>query len=249
VLVLSAGGMFASYQAGAWRELEDAFRPDAVVGASAGALNAWAIAGGCPGEELERMWLSLDAAAACRWRFPKGPLSGVIDTAPIEQMIRALHARFRPRLEIGIAITDLLRLRPELVTGAAIGPRHLIASCSVLGIFPQPTIGGRLYTDGGLLGAAPVWAAAALGASRVLLIDALPRLPLAPARAAARALRRLSGFRPVLPDSLRVARIAPAAPLGGVRDAIAWNRDNARRWIERGRLDARRLKHSLFDLL
>src|SRR5579862_9012522 len=49
-LVLSAGGMFGAYQAGAWRELSASFRPDLVVGTSAGSLNGWSIAGGCPPE-------------------------------------------------------------------------------------------------------------------------------------------------------------------------------------------------------
>ena len=44
-LVLSAGGMFRGYQAGAWKVLRSRLRPDIVIGASAGALNGWAIAG------------------------------------------------------------------------------------------------------------------------------------------------------------------------------------------------------------
>ena len=55
-LVLSAGGMFGAYQAGAWRELSACFQPDMVVGTSVGALNGWVIAGGCPPEELIRFW-------------------------------------------------------------------------------------------------------------------------------------------------------------------------------------------------
>ncbi len=35
-LVLSAGGMFGAYQAGAWGEISARFQPDLVVGASAG---------------------------------------------------------------------------------------------------------------------------------------------------------------------------------------------------------------------
>jgi len=55
-LVLSAGGMYGAYQAGAWKELADVFRPDLVVGASIGALTGWAIAGGCEPEELIARW-------------------------------------------------------------------------------------------------------------------------------------------------------------------------------------------------
>jgi NTE family protein len=44
-LVLSAGGMFGAYQAGAYKAIADLAPPDIVVGASVGALNGWAIAG------------------------------------------------------------------------------------------------------------------------------------------------------------------------------------------------------------
>ena len=43
-LVLSAGGMFGAYQAGAWKALAPELSPDLVVGTSAGSLNGWAIA-------------------------------------------------------------------------------------------------------------------------------------------------------------------------------------------------------------
>ena len=38
-LVLSAGGMYGAYQAGAWKAIADIFQPDLVVGASIGAIN------------------------------------------------------------------------------------------------------------------------------------------------------------------------------------------------------------------
>ena len=52
-LVLSAGGMFGAYQAGAWEVLSQSFQPDIVIGASIGSLNGWAIAAGCdPGNSV-----------------------------------------------------------------------------------------------------------------------------------------------------------------------------------------------------
>ncbi|MBM3775954.1 MAG: hypothetical protein FJW37_12460 [Acidobacteria bacterium] len=66
-LVLSAGGMFGAYQAGAWRALEGRFRPDLVVGASVGALNGWAIAGGCAPEELVDRCSIRARAESCGW--------------------------------------------------------------------------------------------------------------------------------------------------------------------------------------
>jgi NTE family protein len=46
-LVFSAGGSFCAYQAGVWQALEEhGWRPQIVVGVSAGALNAVAVARG-----------------------------------------------------------------------------------------------------------------------------------------------------------------------------------------------------------
>ena len=56
-LVLSGGGMFGAYQAGAWKALSREISPDMVVGASVGALNGWLIASGVAAEELEQRWL------------------------------------------------------------------------------------------------------------------------------------------------------------------------------------------------
>ncbi|MGH9659904.1 MAG: patatin-like phospholipase family protein, partial [Bryobacteraceae bacterium] len=68
-LVLSGGGLFGAYQAGAWKALAARFPPDLVVGASAGALNAWCIAGGCTPDELIAQWL--DPAAGSLLFHPR----------------------------------------------------------------------------------------------------------------------------------------------------------------------------------
>src|SRR5262249_36148628 len=69
-LVLSAGGMFGAYQAGAWSVLVDVFQPDLIVGASIGSINGWLIAGGCPPQELIDSWLDMGYASKFRWHLP-----------------------------------------------------------------------------------------------------------------------------------------------------------------------------------
>src|ERR1700722_2339651 len=54
---VSAGGMFAAWEVGVWKVLREHFTPDLIVGASAGAWNGWAVAGGATAEELVRDWL------------------------------------------------------------------------------------------------------------------------------------------------------------------------------------------------
>src|SRR5437899_3019990 len=56
-LVLSGGGLFGAWQAGAWRALSETFHPDLVVGASVGSLNGYAIAGGATPDELAEFWM------------------------------------------------------------------------------------------------------------------------------------------------------------------------------------------------
>jgi NTE family protein len=56
-LVLSGGGLFGAWQAGAWSVLVNRVAPDLIVGASVGSLNGYVIASGGTPEELRSMWL------------------------------------------------------------------------------------------------------------------------------------------------------------------------------------------------
>src|SRR5579872_2995924 len=112
-LVLSAGGMYGAYQAGAWKALADVFQPDLVVGASIGAVNGWAIAGGCDPDELIDRWLRLEEAAQYRWKPPAGIFGGVLNSEPLQLALRDLYDSFRPRIDFAMVVTDLLRLHPR----------------------------------------------------------------------------------------------------------------------------------------
>jgi len=244
-LVLSAGGMYGAYQAGAWRTLSDVFRPDLVVGASIGAVNAWAIAGGCAPDSLIDRWLNLKEAARYRWQAPKHWTGGVLDSAPLLSTIEEIHSSYQPKIECAMIATDLLRLHPRIFRGEEITWRHLAASTAIVGIFEQVRIDGILYSDGGLLSALPVWAAAELGAARVLAVNALPEAPGTVARTFVRAMRLLSGFKAVVPDSLEVLTVTPRRLLGSPAESIYWRRENAERWIAQGEEDARAIVAAL----
>ncbi|HZL57950.1 MAG TPA: patatin-like phospholipase family protein [Bryobacteraceae bacterium] len=68
-LVLSAGGMFGAYRAGARQAIAERFQPDIAIGASVGALNGWLIASGCPPEQVIEQWRD-PAAGAVLKLFP-----------------------------------------------------------------------------------------------------------------------------------------------------------------------------------
>jgi NTE family protein len=249
-LVLSAGGIYGAYQAGAWKAIADVFRPDLVVGASIGAINGWAIAGGCDPDALIERWLNLDAAAHYRWKFPRGPFHGVFDTAPLQAAIRDIYESYQPattqaRTPFALVLTDLMKLRPVIFRGDEITRQHLVATGAILGLFDQVRLGGRVYSDGGLLSAVPLWAAAELGATRALVIDVLPVPPGNIARTLVGSIRMVSPFRAHIPAGLQVIRLAPPALLGRPLESLYWTRPNAQAWIRAGHDQASAIKHSI----
>src|SRR6266849_4192273 len=244
-LVLSGGGMYGAYQAGAWKALADVFRPDLIVGTSIGALNGWAIAGGCEPDELIDRWLNLEPASRYRWKLPGTIFGGVLDSEALQNLVRDMHRSYTPKIDYALVMTDLLTLRPRIVPGKVVTWRHLVATGAIVGIFDQVRLDGRLCSDGGLLASLPVWAAAELGATKVLAINVLPEPPGFIAKTFSGAARKISPFRAEVPSSVEVITVVPAALLGSPSDMLYWNRANAEKWIAQGESDALPLKHSI----
>jgi NTE family protein len=244
-LVLSAGGMFGAYQAGAWKILADVFQPDLIVGASIGAVNGWAIAGGCAPDELIRRWLDMESVGSYRWKLPAGIFGGVLDSQHLRRLICDIHECYPPRVAYALVLTELMKLRPRIFRWPEITENHLIAGTAIVGIFDQVRINGTLYSDGGELSAVPLWAAAELGATEALVIDVLPEAPGLVARAFVSAMKLLSPFQAIVPPSLKVIRVTPPKLLGAPLDSIYWKRQNVEQWIRAGERDAAAIKHSI----
>jgi NTE family protein len=118
-----------------------------------------------------------------------------------------------------------------------ITPQHLMASCAIPTGYPPVRIKGKLYVDGGVLDVLPIWAAAEMGATRVIAVNVLPLMPSRPLRAALSVVHLL-GQKPSAVAGLEVVHISPRAPLGSVRDALTWSVEGVRRWIQQGEDDA-----------
>ena len=217
-LVLSGGGMFGAWQAGAWRALAPRFHPDLVVGASVGSLNGYAIAGGATPEELGEFWLR--------------PETGVLKQLP--QTIGALMDRHRLQTGYAVVLTDMLRLKPRIVLGEAVTWRHLAASCAIPLVFRPRRIDARWYCDGGLLNPLPLWAAVELGATHIIALHALPEIPGHWLKPFVAGFRRAAGYHPPLPGAVDLQMIATPGPLGSLREALQWKRDRIERWMEQG---------------
>jgi predicted acylesterase/phospholipase RssA len=216
-LVLSGGGMFGAWQAGAWRALADRFRPDLVVGASVGSLNGYAIACGATPEELAAFWRE----------------SRMGSLANLPETIRVMMRRGTPRVEYAVVLTDLLRLKPRVFSGSEITWRHLAASCAIPGVLRQYKIEGRWYSDGGLLNPLPVYAAVDLGATQILAFHPLwPQTPLV--QPLIRGFVHVFGHHPPLPSGVELLTIKTDRPLGSMNDALRWRRENIDRWLELG---------------
>ncbi len=91
-----------------------------------------------------------------------------------EGLVRRIHTSFIPEIPCAVAITDLLRLEAKAVVTPNVEWVHLAASCAVFGLFPQYRIGGRVYTDGGILRSVPLWAATGLGVRKLIGINLFP---------------------------------------------------------------------------
>lgn len=226
-LVLSAGGLWAAWEAGAWSVLRERFQPDVIVGASAGAWNGWAIAGGATPEDLEEQWL--DTSTADVMQFGVGG-AGVLRPEPLENAARALFKRYQPRMPFALTVVEVPSMQSHIVRDGEITWRHLAASCAIPLGFPPVAIDGRWYVDGGFRAGLPLWAAEKIGANRALALNVL----------------NTPGFR-LLHTMLRgkqssgrmeVVRIEPSHRLGSLRDAVVWDRAKIEQWIGQGRRDA-----------
>ena len=152
--------MYAAWEIGVWKVLREHFTPDFIVGASAGAWNGWAIAGGATAEELVREWLDPSTATLMR-------------SGPLHAKARHLFDCYQPRVPFALTVVEAPRLRSQIVRGPEIGWQHLAATCSIPAVFPPVRIEGKLYVDGGFRGALPLWAAEEMGATRAIAINCL----------------------------------------------------------------------------
>jgi NTE family protein len=237
-LVLSGGGMFGAYQAGAWRALSRVVQPHIVVGASVGALNGWLIAAGLTGEELVQHWLDPASGELMPYRRMRLSWKGVFDPQPLRNRAKLLLEHHSPRGDYGVVLVQLPRLRPKLFRNGEVTWQHLVASCAVPGGFPPVRIGGGLYFDGGVLETLPIWAAEEMGATRVIGVNALRFVAPWPVEMVLKGMRGLKRPRRPAPGRSEVTLITPTQNLGKFLDGATWRRENIVRWIELGEADA-----------
>ena len=214
-LVLSGGGFFGAFQAGASEALGQF---DCVAGASAGALNGWAIASGMPPAELQRLWI--EAAGFSR--------AGILDTRNLETMVRALVRDWRPRVDFAVVVSQGWQCRQVLIRNGDVDADVLLASCAIPFLLPAKRIRGIISFDGGLRDACPLWAARAMGAQEIVAVNVWTHLPKWWPGRALRARRHQPG----------VTMIEPPFALGSIPSSAFANSARVAAWIEAGRRSA-----------
>lgn len=233
-LVLSAGGLYAAWEVGVWKALRGRVPFDMIVGASAGAWNGWAIAGGATPEELEDQWLDPRTGDVMQVGLHA---TGLLRPDILYAKARELAARFQPQMPFGLTMVQVPSLRLRLVREKEVSWRHLAASCAIPFGFPPVRIDGKDYVDGGFRGALPLWAAEEMGATRAIALDVLNTLPF-------RILRRVLPPRSHSP-ALAVTILEPSVPLGSLKNAVCWSKQNIERWIRLGEQDGTRAMSSI----
>lgn len=179
-LILTGGGSLGAVQVGMLRELMDAgFRPDFIVGVSAGALNGAFLAADPAIDAVDRMavlwsrvttrevlglsWRSLLAFAGLQDHFADARgLRSVLE--------RELAVREFPGLKIPLHV-----LSAELASGEGVVLSRgalsdaILASTAIPGVFPPVAIDGRMLVDGAVALESPISVAIRLGATRLLV--------------------------------------------------------------------------------
>jgi NTE family protein len=180
--VLSGGGSLGAVQAGMLQALvEHGVTPAFVIGTSAGAINAVHFAADPMPEGVERLarvWLRIGRADIFPLSVSQGTLAllGKRDSLFNPAALRAtLEGALQVRriedttIPCHIMTTDL-RSGAEVVLSSGPVIDALLASAAIPGLLPPHRVGDRLLTDGGIAANAPISAAIALGADRVIVL-------------------------------------------------------------------------------
>jgi NTE family protein len=182
--VLSSGGPRGFVHVGVLKALDElGCKPDLVVGGSVGALVGALYACGIHGAELERMALDLGItemgrlAVTGEGKFAGTPIAELINRALRYQPIEKLATRFA-------AVVVERSSRKPLLFNAGNGGIAVQASSAIEGLFTPVRIRGTQYVDADLAVPMPVRMARALGAAKVLAIDASAHEDKAPEGAA-----------------------------------------------------------------
>lgn len=179
--VFSSGGPRGFVHVGVLKALDElGLVPDLIVGASVGAVVGTLRAAGRPALEIEALALDLQP-----WRVARVAIGGSarLSGSAIAEMVRErAQAQLLEKLPI-MMVCVVQRLADRNAVGFSHGELGLAvqASSAIEGQFTPVRIHGQRYADADLVQPLPVRLARALGATRVLAVDASAHEDRAPA--------------------------------------------------------------------
>jgi NTE family protein len=264
--VFTGGGSLGAVQVGMLRVLlAFGVRPDFVVGASVGAINASYFAG-VPNAEgvakLEQIWSGLRradifpftlASAIGLIRHP----GNVVDPSGLRRVIETNlpYARLEDaQIPLHIMATNQQGQGVRLSRGPAV--EAILASTAIPAVFPPVPIDDEALMDGAIAANTPVRLAAELGASRIIILPTgyACALKEPPARAIGKALHaitlmiawQLMHELERLPEAIEVHLVPALCPLAvspfdfsAARELIERAAQSSKKWIEEGGLTRR----------
>jgi predicted acylesterase/phospholipase RssA len=223
-LVLSGGGLFGAWQAGAWAALEKQCQADLIVGASIGAVNGYLIASGVGGEELCDLWRE----------------DSFRDWHALPSILRRITSRYSLRRPYAVAVTELLTMRVRIYRNNEVTWRHLAASCAVPGLLRPMQLDGRWCIDGGLLNPLPMWIAGQMGAKQAVGLHVLRQFPSPWMGPFVNGFRQVFGSGTKPPADMMQRIYEPGRRLGGLREAMWASQAEVESWIELGRSECKK---------
>lgn len=176
-LVLSGGAARGFAHLGVLRVLErEGWRPDLVVGTSAGAIVGALYASGLSVAEIETAAATLDWSVLFDFDPVRSLLGGIgLGVVPGERLERFLRQQLPMPIErfpVAFAAVAADMEQGEVVAlNQGDAARAVLASCAVPGLYAPVRARGRLLADGQVVSPLPVLTARSLGAVRVLAVD------------------------------------------------------------------------------
>lgn len=270
--VFSGGGSLGAIQVGMLRVLLSyGLKPDFVVGASVGAINASYFASAPDAEcvgRLEQIWCGLRRADIFPFTLTSafglirrrghivdpGKLRRVVETnlpcSRIEDAKIPLHIMATTQEGIGI----------RLSSGSAVDA--ILASTAIPGVFPAVDINGEALMDGAVAANTPVRLAADLGASRIIILPtgyacALKEPPRGAIARALHAITLMIAWQLIyelerMPEDIQVHLVPTLCPLAvspfdfsRSKELIERAAQSTQKWIEEGGLTRRSLPQEL----
>ena len=178
-LVLSGGSARGFAHLGVLRVLErEGWRPDLLVGTSAGAIVGALYASGLSVAAIEAAAATLDWQVLFDFDPVRALLGGIgLGVMPGERLEQFLRQQLP--LPIERFPTPFAAVAADMEQGEIVvlnrgdAARAVLASCAVPGLYAPVRAGGRLLADGQAVSPLPVLTARRLGALRVLAVDVI----------------------------------------------------------------------------